>query len=160
QRYVAYWNGSENIGRYMLDRARANYELVLFLEYIPYAVEPWLLKHPSKINRVLEDMHRAISFLRKNGIVHFDANFENVLSDGEQAYLTDFGLVLDKRFALTQDEALFLKQNTYYDYGEVLGSIGFLLYSMYDSLADDDKRRLLEKYEIAVGTYTDEKISA
>jgi len=159
QRYIEYWNGNENIGRYMLDRANASYELALFLEYMPYAVEPWLLKHPNKINRVLEDMHKAVTFLRKNGIVHFDANFENVLSDGEQAYLTDFGLVLDKRFTLTQDEALFLKQNTYYDYGEILGSVGFLLYDIYDTLPDDDKHRVLEKYQFSDGTYTAERMS-
>src|SRR5215216_5974028 len=35
QRYVEYWNGNENIGRYMLARANANYELALFLEHMP-----------------------------------------------------------------------------------------------------------------------------
>jgi hypothetical protein len=98
---------------------------------------------------VLEDLRRAITFLRKNGMVHFDANFENVLSDGKQAYLTDFGLVLDKRFTLTQDEALFLKQNSSYDYGEVIGSVGFLLYGAYDSLSENEKQKVREKYGIA-----------
>jgi len=100
--YVEYWNSNENIGRYLLDRANANYELVLFLEHMPYAMEAWVLANRHKISQVLEDLRRAITFLRKNGMVHFDANFENVVSDGKQAYLTDFGLVLDKRFTLTQ----------------------------------------------------------
>jgi hypothetical protein len=151
--YIAYWNSNENIGRYMLDRANANYELVLFLEHMPYSIEPWLLENPNKINRVLEDLREAVAFLRKNGIVHFDANFENVLSDGEHAYLTDFGLVLDKGFTLTQDEALLLKQNTYYDYGEVLGSLGFLLSLMYESQPDNDKHTVMGKYGIAEGTH-------
>jgi hypothetical protein len=153
QRYVEYWNSNENIGRYMLARANVNYELALFLEHMPYAVEPWLRENPHKISQVLEDLRNAVTFLRKNGIVHFDANFDNVLSDGEHAYLTDFGLVLDKRFTLTHDETLLLKQSAYYDYGEVLGSIGFLLYDIYAALPDNDKQKVMEKYGIADETH-------
>jgi hypothetical protein len=153
QRYVAYWNSNENIGRYMLARANANYELALFLEHMPYAVESWLLENPHKISQVLEDLRDAVTFLRKNGIVHFDAHFDNVLSDGKHAYLTDFGLVLDKRFTLTQDEVLLLKQSANYDYGEVLGSIGFLLYEIYASLPDNHKQKIMEKYGIAHETH-------
>ncbi len=151
--YVAYWNSNENIGRYLLDRANANYELVLFLEHMPYAMEAWVLANRHKTRQVLEDLRRAITFLRKNGMVHFDANFENVVSDGKQAYLTDFGLVLDKRFTLTQDEALFLKQNSSYDYGEVIGSVSFLLYGAYDSLSDNEKQKVREKYGMAEGMH-------
>ncbi len=153
QRYVEYWNSNENIGKYILDRANANYELALFLEHIPYTVQRWLLENLNKTSHVLEDLRNAITFLRKNGIIHFDANFSNVLSDGTQAYLTDFGLVLDKRFMLTQDEALLLKQSTYYDYGNILGNIGILLYDLWNALPDNDKRTLMEKYGIAEETH-------
>jgi hypothetical protein len=151
QRYIEYWNGNENIGRYMLARSHANYELALFIEHFPYPVEPWLRENPHKLGQVLEDLRDAVTFLRKHGIVHFDANFDNVLSDGQHAYLTDFGLVLDKNFTLTQDEALFLKQNAYYDYSEILGSVGFMFYDLYDALTDTDKRRIIERYGIAEG---------
>ena len=123
KRYVEYWGGNENIGRYKLDRAKAPYELVLFLEHMPSTLQPWLLEHPDKLGRSLNDLRVAITFLRKNGIIHFDAHFNNVLTDGEQAYLTDFGLVLDRSFALTQEEQSFFRRHTYYDYGEVLGNI-------------------------------------
>ncbi len=156
--YVAYWNSNENVGRYMLDRANATYELALFFEHMPYAVEPWLLENPSKINQVLADLRNAVAFLRKNGIVHFDAHFQNVLSDGKQAYLTDFGLVLDKRFSLTEEEGLFLKQHTYYDYGEVLGSLGFFHYEVYNSQSENDKQKVRERYGIADGTHPAELV--
>src|SRR5205085_11111251 len=42
QRYVAYWGESAGVGKYMLDRANANYELALFLEHIPHTLGPWL----------------------------------------------------------------------------------------------------------------------
>jgi hypothetical protein len=147
--YVAYWNSNAHIGRYMLDRAQAPYELALFFEHLPYPVAPWLLQHPSKINRVLDDLRSTVAFLRTQGMLHFDANFDNVVSDGQHAYLTDFGLVVDKRFALSDGEALFLKQHPSYDYGEVLGSIGFLLFDVYHSLAEHDKQKILERYGTA-----------
>jgi hypothetical protein len=149
QRYIEYWNSNQNIGKYMLARAHAGYELALFLEHIPYPVEPWLRENPHKLNQVLADLRDAVTFLRKHGIVHFDANFDNVLSDGKRAYLTDFGLVLDRNFALTHDEALLLKHNAYYDYAEVLGSVGFMLYGMYDALPENDKRKLIATYPLA-----------
>jgi hypothetical protein len=147
--YVEYWNNNENIGRRMLDRLTIKHELVLFLEYIPYAIEPWLLDHPGKLNQVLEDIRTAITFLRNHGIIHFDANLDNIISDGKRAYLTDFGLVLDKHFTLTKEELRFFKRNTYYDYGQILGSIDFLLHHTYTSLPDDERPRILRKYGIA-----------
>jgi hypothetical protein len=157
--YVEYWNSNENVGRRMLGRLTAKHELALFLEYMPYEIEPWLLENPHKINHVLDDLRTAVTFLRKNGIVHFDVNFDNIISDGEHAYLTDFGLVLDKRFTLTADEALFLKQNTYYDYGSLLGSVDLLLYTTYKSLPDDQKRKIMEKYSIPDGLHVGSQTS-
>jgi serine/threonine protein kinase len=113
---------------------------------MPYSVEPWLREHPDKLRQVLEDLRDAATFLRERGIVHFDANFDNVLSDGEHAYLTDFGLVLDERFELAPDEASFLKQGAEYDYAEILGSVGFFLSSIYESLPDTEKHSLMERY--------------
>jgi hypothetical protein len=145
-RYVEYWGNSANVGRYMLDRANARYELVLFLEHMPYTLAPWLREHPNNLHRALNDLRATIAFLRKNGIIHFDAHFHNVLTDGEQAYLTDFGLALDKSFALTKEEELFFGQNKYYDFGQVLSNLDFLISSSYDALSESDKRTVLEKY--------------
>lgn len=151
--YVDYWNGNENVGKRMLGRLIAKHELALFLEYMPHEIEPWLLENPSKINQVLEDLRTAVTFLRSKGIVHFDVNFDNIISDGERAYLTDFGLVLDGRFTLTEDEILFLEQNTYYDYGSLLGSVDLVFYTAYKSLPDNEKRKLMEKYGVPEGIH-------
>jgi hypothetical protein len=149
QGYVEYWNSNENIGNYIRARAGAPYELALFIEHMPYSVEPWLREHPAKIGQALEDLRDAATFLRENGVVHFDANFDNVLSDGEHAYLTDFGLVLDERFSLSQDEALFLKQGAEYDYAEILGSLGFFLFDVFRALPDADRQKVMAKYGVA-----------
>ena len=149
--YVEYWGNSENAGNYVLDRAIANYELVLFLEYIPHVLETWLRENPNKLQQPLDDLRTTIDFLRTKGIIHFDAHFHNALTDGEQTYLTDFGLVLDKSFALTKDEESFFEQNTFYDYGEVLRNLGHLIRPSYDSCSENDKRRMMEKYGIKEG---------
>ncbi|OUL20850.1 hypothetical protein BV378_28620 [Nostoc sp. RF31YmG] len=146
--YVEYWGNSANAGNYLLDRANANYELVLFLEYIPYILETWLRDNPNKLQQPLNDLCKTIDFLRTKEIIHFDAHFRNVLTDGEQTYLTDFGLVLDKSFALTKDEESFFEQNTFYDYGEVLRNLGHLIRAPYDSCSENDKRRIMKKYGI------------
>jgi hypothetical protein len=149
--YVEYWGNSANAGNYVLDRANANYELVLFLEYIPHVLETWLRENPNKLQKPLDELRTTITFLRTKGIIHFDAHFCNILTDGERTYLTDFGLVLDKSFTLTKDEESFFKQNTFYDYGEVLRNLGHLISSSYDLCSENEKRRIMEKYGIKEG---------
>lgn len=132
----------------MLERAQASHELLLFLEWIPYTLRPWLMQHPQHTRRVLDDLRATIGFLRKQGIIHFDAHFSNILTDGEHTYLTDFGLVLDKSFMLSQDEALLFKQNTHYDYGEILWSLGSLMVSWYRTLPEKDRHAICAKYDL------------
>jgi hypothetical protein len=98
---------------------------------------------------VLDDLRSTVTFLRTQGMLHFDANFDNVVSDGQHAYLTDFGLVLDRRFALSDAEALFLKQHPYYDYGEVLGSLGFLVLDVYHALPEHAQQTIRQRYGTA-----------
>jgi len=145
KRYVEYWGGNENIGRYILDRSSANHELVLFLEFVPHVLRSWLPENPSRVHAVLDDLCATIDFLRKNEVIHFDAHFGNMLTDGERTYLTDFGLVLDKSYALAEDEKAFFKANTYYDYGEALSCPAAVLYRAYEGLPERDKRRLMGK---------------
>lgn len=149
--YVEYWGNSVNIGKYVLDRAIANYELVLFLEYIPYILETWLRENPNKLQQPLDDLRTTIDFLRTKEIIHFDAHFRNVLTDGEQTYLTDFGLVLDKSFSLTPHEEFFFEQNRFYDYGEVLRNLGILIQWSYESCSENEKRCIMQKYGIPFG---------
>jgi serine/threonine protein kinase len=135
----------------MLDRASANHELILFLEHVPHVLHPWLLEHPGSIDAVLDNLRVTVNFLRKHGIIHFDAHFHNILTDGERPYLTDFGLVLDKSFTLTDAELGFFKANTHYDYGEVLSCLGYVLYSAYEALPEAEQCQLKAKYGVEDG---------
>jgi hypothetical protein len=157
--YVAYWGNDANVGKYLLDRASANYELVLFLEYIPHTVATWLLDNPTKTPLVMADMQATITFLRNNGIIHLDSHFDNMLTDGKRVYLTDFGLALDKHFELAPAEQQFYRQNSYYDYGLLLWSLGSHLLWMYRSLPDADKNHISKKYGIRAGVEFEELMS-
>ena len=146
--FVEYWGNNDSVGNYMVDRANASYELVLFLEYIPYVIETWLLENPSQIQIILNELKKTIAFLKGKGIIHFDCHFGNILTDGEQIYITDFGLVLDKSFALSSDEVSFFEQNNFYDYGELFRNLGLLIRGWYNSCSGKDKFRIMEKYSI------------
>lgn len=146
--YVTYWGSNENISRYMLDRANANAEILLFLEYIPEMLHPWLLEHPEQVDRVLANLRTISDFLRQKDIIHFDTHFWNVLTDGECLYLTDFGLVLDRSFALREDEQTFFQANTHYAYARFLRDIIFHIHELYDALPALNQQQLKERYGI------------
>lgn len=150
ERYVTYWNGNANIGQYMLDRMNAQYELVLFLEHFPYTLSSWMGKHLNQLVPFLEDLRDTTTFLRKNGLIHFDAHLGNTLTDGEHPYLTDFGLVLDKRFDLSEPEQAFFKKNTRYDDAVVLTGLGWLLRDHFEHLPETQQNNVLRKYGLAV----------
>ena len=99
--FVERWGQSKQVRQYVIDRASANHELMLFLEYIPHVLASWLPKNPGQLQKVLQQLWMSDSFLRQKGIVHFDAHFHNILTDGDSIYLTDFGLAVDKHFALS-----------------------------------------------------------
>ncbi len=159
KKYVESWDNNANVGNYALDRAIANYELVLFIEYVPHVLETWLYENPNTLERSLNEIRTTIDFLRTKGIIHFDAHFRNILTDGDRIYLTDFGLVLDRNFALTKEEEDFFDRNIFYDYGEVLRNLRHLMRWSYDRCSEIDKCRIIEKYDIKLGLQPYELVS-
>ena len=53
--------------------------------------------------------------MNAHDMMHFDAHFKNILTDGKRLYLSDFGLALSSKFDLTPAEIEFLKQHQSYD---------------------------------------------
>lgn len=156
--FVEYWGSHENTGTYMLERANARHELILFLEYLPQTLEFWLQRHPHTLPKVLDDLREILAFLGAKGIVHFDAHFRNILTDGRQLYLTDFGLVLDQSFALTEHERAFFETHRLYDYGEIFRNVGHMVQWHYNACSQQAKRSIrvmcgitdnTERYELA-----------
>ena len=127
-------------------RAQAKYEVALFLEYVPHVLGAWIPKNMDQLDSVLGQMEKTITFLRENGIIHFDCHHGNILSDGEKIYVADFGLVLDKNFNLSKRERDFFRQNTHYDYGEFLCNIGGCIAGTFRKSAENKQQEIRRKY--------------
>jgi len=125
--YVEYWAGDQAIDRYMRARQVAPQELWMFLEYFPRAGDDWFGSHQAEIPRMIAHLCGAAAELRRHGLVHFDAHFGNVVTDGALAVLADFGLVCADTFELGAGEAEFLDNHRYYDVGLVLANLGLFL---------------------------------
>jgi tRNA A-37 threonylcarbamoyl transferase component Bud32 len=64
---------------------------------------------------VERELAAGTSFMNARGLLHFDAHFENVLTDGRQLYFADYGLALSSRFELSRDEVEFFDRHRTYD---------------------------------------------
>lgn len=147
--YVRYWNNNNQVGQYRVDRTQAQYEVMMFFEHIPHTLGPWFGKHMDQVDMVIGGMRDAISYLIKNDVIHFDCHWGNILTDGEQVYLADFGLVLEKRFGLNKREQDFFRANKYYDGGEFLCGLGSYVARVFRSLSDRKRKSLGRAYGLA-----------
>jgi hypothetical protein len=117
ERDVAFWHGEPGVRRRLEALAASTADLVLFLEYVPRT----LAGDPGAGDRFAEEeLLRITGFLAERDVQHFDAHFRNVLTDGSRLYLTDFGLTLSSRFALSDAEAEFLAEHEAHDRSYVL----------------------------------------
>ncbi|WP_329123771.1 protein kinase family protein [Streptomyces sp. NBC_01465] len=119
---VAHWEGSGAVRERLEAIGRSTYSLVLFLEYVPHTLGDWLADHGGEAPflRAADGVARGVDFMASQGLVHFDAHFHNILTDGHRVYFTDFGLALSDRFELGPDEAGFLARHRAYDHGQTM----------------------------------------
>ncbi|MFD3502501.1 protein kinase family protein [Streptomyces sp. NPDC058676] len=121
ERAVAYWGGSPQVRERIEGRRTATADLALFLEYLPTTLHDWLhtkmeTGDPEAACLLVErGLEEAVSFLHEHGLLHFDAHFKNILTDGRRLYLTDHGLALSSRFRLAPRERAFFDAHRHYD---------------------------------------------
>ncbi|MGP4114239.1 protein kinase family protein [Streptomyces sp. 4N509B] len=124
ERAVAYWGGGREMRGRIEGLRQSSASLMLFLEYIPQNLHHWLdvqIKAGDEAaeracTMVDEELNAGISFMNARGLLHFDAHFQNILTDGRRLFFADYGLAISSRFELARDEADFLEQHrTTYD---------------------------------------------
>jgi hypothetical protein len=123
EKYCQYWENSDVIRKRVLDLNNASAHIALFLEYVPQNLHDWLNAQIAKgvdssetaVVFVDEQLKATNKHMNARGLMHFDAHFENILTDGKLLYLSDFGLALSSKFHLTPEEIEFLKQHQSYD---------------------------------------------
>jgi hypothetical protein len=123
ERAVAYWGGGPQVGRRLEALQQSSASVALFLEYIPKNLHQWLGAQveagDQTANRACAMVERELaastSFMNSRGLLHFDAHFENILTDGQRLYFADYGLAISSQFELSQDEADFFDRHQAYD---------------------------------------------
>ncbi|MFE0250688.1 hypothetical protein [Streptomyces sp. NPDC059010] len=110
ERAVAYGGGGPQVRERIEGLRTASSCLALFLEYIPHTLHDWLGirlatgdAEPA-CTLVEQGLEATTAFLHAHQLLHFDTHFHNVLTDGRQLYLADYGLALSSRFPLTRQE--------------------------------------------------------
>ncbi|MCN9243713.1 protein kinase family protein [Streptomyces sp. RY43-2] len=126
---VKYWEGSSAVRERLEAIGRSSASLVLFLEHVPQTLADWLHDHLTTAPEggvgspylwVEEALARGTAFMSSRGLVHFDAHFGNLLTDGRTLYFADFGLALSSDFELASAEAEFLSDHLVYDHGHTM----------------------------------------
>ncbi|MER6543157.1 protein kinase family protein [Streptomyces sp. NPDC001250] len=122
-RAVAYWGGRSQVRRRIQALQQSSASVALFLEYIPQNLHQWLGTQleagDQTANQACAMVERELAagtaFMNARGLLHFDAHFENILTDGRRLFFADYGLALSSGFELSQDEAEFFVQHQTYD---------------------------------------------
>jgi len=120
---VAYWGGGAEVRRRIKAIEHSSASLALFLEYIPQTLHDWFTAETAAgeeaTDRACALVERGLragtSFMNARGLLHFDAHFQNILTDGQRLYFADYGLALSSRFALTPAESGFFEEHRVYD---------------------------------------------
>ncbi|HEY3502090.1 MAG TPA: serine/threonine protein phosphatase [Actinocatenispora sp.] len=124
-RVVAYWGGSAGVRRRLDALAQASASVVLFLEHVPQTLNAWLASQlaagadavGAACAMVERRLRADVAVMNANGLLHFDAHFRNVLTDGHRLYVADLGLAASPHFDLSTDERDFLARNANHDAG-------------------------------------------
>jgi hypothetical protein len=141
---VAHWEGSPAVRRRLEAIGRSSASLVLFLEHVPHTLADWLAgrgdaaSSPQPWPWIEEELTRGAAFMSARGMVHFDAHFHNVLTDGRRLYFADLGLALSSEFELSAAEAGFLADHLAYDRCYVTSHL--LRHHLLDGMRGDTDR--------------------
>ncbi|MEQ4715610.1 protein kinase family protein [Nonomuraea sp. B19D2] len=120
---IAYWGGGQEVRERIEALQRSSASLVLFLEYFPHNLSDWLGTQlragdeaaNAACELVERELEAGVSFMNANDLLHFDAHFLNLLTDGRRIYFADFGLAISSRFDLSPDQADFFHRHRTYD---------------------------------------------
>ena len=120
---VAYWHGAEGVARRLAAIRASSTALVLFLEYQPHRLDTWLRERLAAggvaaveaIEMVDDTLLAPMLWMNQQGLFHFDSHLANLLTDGRQVVVTDFGLATAYDFDLDDGERRFLDQHRLHD---------------------------------------------
>jgi hypothetical protein len=131
EKQVQFWENSDSVrDRYIAIHNPAA-EIIMCLEFVPQTLLSWVMDRYKLGNKTFdeslifieESLSQTITFMKQQGLLHFDTHFENIMTDGHRLFFNDFGLALSSDFELDEDEARFFSDHQ--DYDICRASIGF-----------------------------------
>jgi hypothetical protein len=144
------WGGCPQIQQRVAAMNEATSSGVLFLEYFPLTLSQWFRDEMTRASdpvavarRVEGQLEELLAFTRRHGVLHLDAHFDNVLTDGHQLYLGDYGLSISRGFELGPDEEAFFEQHQDFDLCTAINSLVHAVVTYYDPT--DDWRQTLRE---------------
>ncbi|MCR8845647.1 serine/threonine-protein kinase [Paenibacillus sp. SC116] len=163
---IEFW-GSTKIGERVESLKESGYDVVLFCEYVPYNLHNWLNEQidigehavSTALALVDSELKSAVSFMNKNGLLHFDVHFKNILTDGHRLYISDFGLVTSSSFELSEAELTFVELNKNHDgYYVVTWLVNWLVVAFTGKLNRSERIEFIRR--CAEGTETLEMLDS
>jgi len=123
ERDVEWWGGSSIVRARLVKNLKASADVIVFLERFPENLHTWFCRQileggdavESACEMVERNLKAITSFINLRGLLHFDAHFNNILTDGHDLYFSDFGLATCTQFDLSESESDFFKKNHNYD---------------------------------------------
>ena len=159
-RVVAYWDDRPQV-RHRIEAVQdSSASIALFLEYIPQTLHEWLNTQVEAGDEATDraclmverELAAGTAFMNSRGLLHIDAHFWNILTDGRRLYFGDYGLSLSSAFDLSPEEAAFFDQNQSYDRGfTATYLVNWLLTALYGLRGDDRETRAAMARAIAEG---------
>ncbi|TLG09041.1 hypothetical protein FEK35_16145 [Nocardia cyriacigeorgica] len=90
--------------------------------------------------------------VNSRGLLHLDAHFGNILTDGRRLYFADYGLALSSEFDLAPEESAFFDRNQSYDRCyTVTYLVHWLITALYGLRRDDRHARSAMMHAFAAG---------
>jgi hypothetical protein len=123
ERAVAYWGGGPCVRQRIEALQKSSASVALFLEYIPQNLHEWLSERMAAGGETAEaacalverELSAGVAFMNSRDLLHFDAHFQNILTDGHRLYFADYGLALSTSFDLSPEESAFFEGHRTYD---------------------------------------------
>jgi hypothetical protein len=125
---VALWGGHPAVRDRLCALADASSSLVLLMERVPTTANAWLADQATHGEEALRramamvesELRTGTAFMAGRGMIHFDAHFDNVLTDGHRLYFADLGLAARTDFALCPDEIELVERARTHDVAHTL----------------------------------------
>ena len=145
---VAYWHGAEGVARRIAAIRASEAALFLFLEHQPHQLDTWLRARLAEggaaaaeaIEMIDATLLAPVVAMNQQGLFHFDTHLANLLTDGHQVLVTDFGLATAHDFALDDHERQFLDQHRLHDPAYTVTKFVNLLVTQLTGLTDPRTR--------------------